>query len=310
MHIREAEENDIPEILRVLKASLGETSSKKTEDIWRYKHVDNPFGKSLVLLAIDDGSIIGVRAFMKWQWKKKDRTFFCFRAVDTATHPNHQGKGVFKKLTMEAIQRAKLAKHHFIFNTPNQQSLPGYLKMKWEIVDKIKVHLYLSFPKKISGKINTDKINLVETEIKDLCDLYNRQNNLQGKFYTPKNVDYLSWRYHNNPMQSYDIFKEKGIYLAAYVKQHKNFKELRLSEAMVTEEQRKLAKIVIKNWCSKHGAYIVSSAIALNFLSRLNITGGFGPALTARDLNLSSQEYSEVLDLDSFIYTLGDLELF
>jgi len=85
---------------------------------------------------------------------------------------------------------------------------------------------------------------------------------------------------------------------------------LRLSEAMVTDDQRKLAKIVIKNWCSKHGVFIVSSAIALDFLSKLNISGGFGPVLTARDLNLTTQEFSEVLDLDSFIYTLGDLELF
>lgn len=33
MNIEEAQEKDIPEILAVLKASLGETSSKKTEEV-------------------------------------------------------------------------------------------------------------------------------------------------------------------------------------------------------------------------------------------------------------------------------------
>ena len=27
---------------------------------------------------------------------------------------------------------------HFIFNTPNSQSIPGYLKMDWKKVDKLK----------------------------------------------------------------------------------------------------------------------------------------------------------------------------
>jgi predicted N-acetyltransferase YhbS len=97
MKIREATEEDIPDILEVLKASLGETSSKKTEDVWKYKHIDNPFGKSMVLVAIEENKIIGVRAFMRWKWQKGDCVFSAFRAVDTATHPKHQGKGIFKK---------------------------------------------------------------------------------------------------------------------------------------------------------------------------------------------------------------------
>ena len=38
--------------------------------VWRWKHVDNPFGRSLVLLARDDatGEITGLRAFMAWQY--------------------------------------------------------------------------------------------------------------------------------------------------------------------------------------------------------------------------------------------------
>jgi len=313
MQIKEAEEKDIPEILRVLKASLGETSSKKTEEIWRYKHLDNPFGKSLVLLAIEDGTIIGVRAFMRWQWKKNNESYSCFRAVDTATHPRHQGKGVFKKLTLEAIERAKSDKNHFIFNTPNQQSLPGYLKMKWEIVDNIKVNIYPTFYQSWFGYFSPkleDEISFRKEDLHELCELSNEQKSLKYEFYTPKNIDYLNWRYQKNPMQSYEIFKRKGIYLAAYVKQHKYFKELRLSEVIVDEEKRKQAKNVIRSWGRKHGIHIVSSAVGLDFFSKLKVSGGFGPALTVRNLNLSSKEYAELLKLDSFSYTLGDLELF
>ena len=141
MQIREATELDIPEILEVLKASLGETSSKKTEAVWRYKHLDNPFGKSLVLVAVENGSIIGVRALMRWKWQLGGKVFSAFRAVDTATHPEHRGKGIFKKLTLRAIDIAKEKGDTFIFNTPNTQSLSGYLNMDWKEVDKLKIRV-------------------------------------------------------------------------------------------------------------------------------------------------------------------------
>ena len=141
MQIREADHSDIPRILKVLKASLGESSSKKTEEVWRYKHIENPFGESLVLVAEEKDEIIGVRAFMRWQWQKGGQIYSAFRAVDTATHPDHQGKGIFKKLTLKALEIGKERGDHFVFNTPNTQSKPGYLKMGWKEVDKLKIHL-------------------------------------------------------------------------------------------------------------------------------------------------------------------------
>ena len=134
MQIREADHSDIPEILGVLKASLGETSSKKTEEVWRFKHIENPFGESLVLVAEEDNKIIGVRAFMRWEWQRGEEVYSAFRAVDTATHPGHQGKGVFKKLTLKALEIGGKRGDHFVFNTPNSQSKPGYLKMGWNEV--------------------------------------------------------------------------------------------------------------------------------------------------------------------------------
>lgn len=78
---------------------------------------------------------------MRWKWQKNNKIFSAFRAVDTATHPDFQGKGIFKKLTLRAIEIAKDQGEDFIFNTPNSQSKPGYLKMGWKQVDKIKIEL-------------------------------------------------------------------------------------------------------------------------------------------------------------------------
>src|SRR5688500_17576198 len=98
MEIRRAVEADIPEIVSLLKLSLGESLMPKSERYWRWKHIENPFGVSPVLLAIEAGTIIGVRAFMRWAWSRGETRLEAVRAVDTATHPDFQGRGIFRKL--------------------------------------------------------------------------------------------------------------------------------------------------------------------------------------------------------------------
>lgn len=312
MQIREATEQDIPEILEVLKASLGETSSKKTEAVWRFKHVDNPFGKSLVLILIENDKIIGVRALMRWKWQFGKQVFSTFRAVDTATHPEHQGKGIFKKLTLRAIEIVKEQGDDFIFNTPNTQSLPGYLKMGWEEVNKLKIEANLVNPfnwigNKQNGfyKINNNSSHF---QITKLISNYNDIKSGENKLFTLKTPGYLSWRYENNPLQKYEIKADEDFYLAGYIKPHKYFKELRITEHIFSKESgRQKIKKSVKKISKKFGAQVITSS-GLN--SGLGFSGNYGPVLTLRDVNLDSKLKQKLLHLNKWSYTLGDLELF
>ena len=61
------------------------------------------------------------------------------RAVDTATHPEYQGRGIFTRLTHAALDELEREGVAFVFNTPNDQSRPGYLKMGWDVVGRLPV---------------------------------------------------------------------------------------------------------------------------------------------------------------------------
>ena len=276
MQIREATDLDIPEILEVLKASLGETSSKKTAEVWRYKHVDNPFGRSLVLVAEEDNKLIGVRAFMRWQWQLGENVYSTFRAVDTATHPEHQGKGVFKKLTLKAIEIGRENGDHFIFNTPNSQSLPGYLKMDWKEVNKLKINLsvinpihFLSSDKDFKYTI---QYNTKDPVFKEFVNNINSINVEKSKLFTVKSPEYLNWRFENNPLQKYDVKADDDFYLATYIKEHKYFKELRIVEHLYDGELGlKKIKSSLKNLTRSMNVHIISSSHKIG-----NLTGVSG----------------------------------
>ncbi len=313
MKIREATEQDIPEILEVLKASLGEISSKKSEDVWRYKHIDNPFGRSLVLLATEEEKIIGVRAFMRWNWQKCDQVFSAFRAVDTATLPDHQGKGIFKKLTLKAIEIAEENGDHFIFNTPNAQSLPGYLKMGWEKVGKINVQVipanpfYRSKPKEETGNLISGFSN---PELNNLLDKANQLKKGRGKIFTPKSIAYLNWRYESNPLQVYEIINETDSYALYYIKKHNRLLEMRIVEfsALNNSISSHLKKRIHKR-ARVEKVHIITYA-GDRKLFRFAISGDFGPILTLRNLNYEQKLFSDLLNMSNWNYSLGDLELF
>jgi GNAT superfamily N-acetyltransferase len=314
MQIREATSSDIPEIINVLRASIGEAKLPKTGEIWKYKHIDNPFGASIVLLAVGSGRIIGVRAFMKWEWNLNGTRFSALRAVDTGILPEHQGKGIFKALNSVGMEMAKGRGGHFIFNTPNSKSLPANLKMGWNKMGKLKIAFIpgnfrnRNF-KKEDYQYRKSK-NLTALDLQELLDAYNNLQSQRGKIFTPKSSAYLQWRYEQNPLQKYEIIADRDFYLAAYLKPHKHFTELRITEH-IHHNQIGLDKIktAISEMNKIFRAELISYTSGLNLLT-FQFSGKLGPVMVYKNLNLDAGSQKKISDLTNWSYTLGDLELF
>lgn len=314
MHIREATKADIPNIVSLLQISLGEALLPKSEKVWNFKHFDNPFGKSLVLVATDEKKIIGVRAFMRWNWHLNSREFKVYRAVDTAVHPEYQGRGIFRNLNTKAVELAEKGGNDFIFNTPNSKSLPGNLKLGWREVDKIQVQVSPSNPlyflrSNIPATYSIQKEASVE-ELDNLIAQYNQDQRERKKIFTPKSLNYLEWRYEHNPLQSYEIYADKDLYLAGYLKAHKFFVEFRITEHIFIDDYgREKIKKKMKELSRKFKVPVISYSAHVKF-SSLDFGGNFGPILTFRNLQLDSVFQQEFFKLKNWNYTLGDLELF
>lgn len=137
---RPPQPEDRAAIIGLLAASLGrDDDDPRFEALYAWKHEENPFGLSLKVVAVDGRRVVGFRGLMRWQWQQGDRIIEAARAVDTATHPDYQGRGIFTRLTLQAIEQLRAAGAGFIFNTPNSQSLPGYLKMGWQLVGRVPI---------------------------------------------------------------------------------------------------------------------------------------------------------------------------
>lgn len=204
--IRPARDEDVPAILDILRAALGESPMlRRTPELWSWKHLSNPFGGSLVFVAESRGRIAGVRAMMRWRLiTQNGHALSCLRPVDTATHPAFARQGIFRRLTMTALDAARAEGVHLIFNTPNDRSGPGYLKMGWGEVGRIGV---LARPR-VGPSVRPDPAHAPAIEDwvphagkvpASSLDEDRRPRGLR----TPRSAGYRTWRFLAHPFASY-----------------------------------------------------------------------------------------------------------
>jgi predicted N-acetyltransferase YhbS len=136
--VRRATPEDDEGIVRLLSRTLGWEDDPRHRALFEWKHRSNPFGSSPGWVAEDDEGLIGSRTFMRWQFQVGSETVTAVRAVDTATHPRAQGRGVFRTLTMTGVEELTASGVGWVFNTPNAKSAPGYLSMGWQAVGRLK----------------------------------------------------------------------------------------------------------------------------------------------------------------------------
>ena len=299
MTIRPATPQDIPQIVDLLRLSLGDVSTTKSERYWRWKHVDNPFGASHILLAEEDGVLVGVRAFMQWRWTDGQRQYTALRAVDTATHPEYRGRGIFKKLTLQLIAERTEAGDDFIFNTPNEQSKPGYLKMGWREVGKLPVALRLNRP----FHLLTRKLGLIgpaqevaETELEAYRTSFDWGMWEEGAgpqvrgWSTAFRDDYLTWRYRDCPVASYLPVGEPGKYLlVVHPKATALGLEFRIVQAWIAAGELGAARSALRQLRRQFRPDYTSIAPGSGLDRGLSwLTRPFGPVLTFRELTFSA----------------------
>ena len=144
--------DDLPRVLDLLEASLGGgPAGRRQPELFRWKHLENPFGPSFMLVAEHEGRLVGLRAFMRWRFTAFGDRLEAARAVDTATHPDYQGMGIFTRLTLALLE---VIDGHvdLVFNTPNAKSGPGYLKMGWSEVGRLPVAVRPRRPLRLLGR--------------------------------------------------------------------------------------------------------------------------------------------------------------
>lgn len=224
--VRPYSNDDRDRVLELLVASLGAgPGGTRSAEFFAWKHLDNPYGRSFMLVGEMDGQIAGFRSFMRWRFRCRERTLRAVRAVDTATHPDHQGRGVFSRLTLAALDELR-TESSVVFNTPNDRSLPGYLRMGWTSAGKVPAAVRVKRPlrflrgvRKVKDESGHSKLPLVEASpastvlehTAQVSRLLNAGDESDPqRWSTVHDAEFLRWRYGGAPLLDYRVVSEQA----------------------------------------------------------------------------------------------------
>jgi hypothetical protein len=256
------------------------------------------------------------------------------RAVDTATDPSYRGRGLFTTLTRALIGNVRDDGEQFIFNTPNDQSRPGYLKMGWQIVRRVPVWARpLHAPgglgrvlRTLSGRVpeageGTDwGVALPELSHHDLITLGQSRTQLSVVPRTDHAVGFLRWRYAECPAYSYSSAispVDPGCSVVYRTTLRRGLRELRICEliASSTTDSRQHAARLMRELCDSVPADVATAVAPAGSPEALILSrAGFvrvpwlGPKVTV--LPLSDSSFADPLAITTWRLSAGDMELF
>jgi GNAT superfamily N-acetyltransferase len=344
--IRPADSNDTPEILKLLGASLGKTGSiPRNAAYWHWKHESSPFGPSAALVAEAEGHIVGLRIFMHWCWTAGGQNVPAVRAVDTATHPDWQGRGIFTRLTLNLVKRMRAEGTSFVFNTPNERSRPGYIKMGWVSLGRVSLLILPLRPWAMLSALvdhaHRDNRPMASDAERDRAELtfagesvqeFLREPDIErfledvtlvdSRLCTAVTKTYLRWRYLEIPEFEYRVDwvrkGSEGAVVFSRLRPRGRLLELRVCQVMLGRSRAStlLARDLLRKIARNTGVdYAVALGAPRSPERRALIRAGFlpaprlGPTLTVRRLSPSPVRPDPTRRVD-WRLSIGDLELF
>ncbi len=226
LRLRRATAEDRPAIIELCRRSLGWKAGDPNEAFFEWKHDENPFGPSPTWVAEDErGTLVGLRTFLRWRFRRPDgTTLSAVRAVDTATHPDWQGRGIFSRLTLGALDDLRDDGVDCVFNTPNDKSRPGYLKMGWHEVGKIPVSVRLtglrSIPKLAGARTAAEMWSDESSVGRPAGDVLADRDGVEAllarfgngsRISTDRTPEFLHWRYRFAPLRYRTVSLGRGV---------------------------------------------------------------------------------------------------
>lgn len=100
-----------------------------TKEQFDRKYIHNIYGESVLVVVYIDDKPEGARGL----WRNDIDGKEAYQPGDTCVTEACRGKGIFSEMTKRSV--AMLPKEAIIYNFPNENSFPGYIKMGWKLID-------------------------------------------------------------------------------------------------------------------------------------------------------------------------------
>ena len=326
LRIRLFQPHDEPAVLELLGSAFGdwprEVLDGTRSEYFRWKHLESPFGRSLMVVVELNGSIVGFYAYMPWLLHAHGRTVATLRAVDLAIDQRHRMLGISLALR-SAMEFSRDVE--FVWGNPNGASARGGRRLGRPEVSGLRSFVrpcarlprtMLAHPR--PARERDRRLPRIETsaasalEDRTLLERLREPAELDGeRLATLKHDDYLRWRYgrwSNYRAVRFDAPGEAGLAIFRH-RSHGRFVLADVCELLLERREAGLERRLLR----RVAAATQADFVLCNFSSPGSATSRGMLAYRTKE-TLMALVLSERLQLDptapdSWALSRGDLEL-
>lgn len=169
--------------------------------IYRWKYFENPEGDAIVVGAFYENELVASGAMIPELFKIQNQNELIFKCTDLMTHPNHQKKGLSKKINELLREEIKRQGTSCCYTLCSSISTKSFLKNNWQYLGAVHnyflpnalIKLKFLFLKSISYEFYN--ISLLSEEYLNIEQSGSNISKIKTK-------NYLTWRL-SNPRYSY-----------------------------------------------------------------------------------------------------------
>ena len=126
--------------LEACSARLGVTSAPTPTDYLKWLYAENPWGQAVGTNAYAGDALVAHYTTVPIVANLEGKRTWGLVSLNTATHPEHQGKGLFTKLAELTYARAQSLGFEFVIGVANANSTPGFTrKLGFQLVTPLDV---------------------------------------------------------------------------------------------------------------------------------------------------------------------------
>lgn len=287
---------------------------------WKWRFVDNPFGKGIIKLCFDDKKLIGHYAVTPMSVYVANNYKNAVFSMTTMTHPDYRGKGIFAMLANEVYNECGKRGYSFVYGFPNENSYKGFIeKLGWKGFGNM--HIWFRDMKDNAYDLRKHK-NIMPIENFDgNVDLLWETVKQKYVVAVPRNKEFLNWRFVRNPEVTYWKFAfREDTKIQGYIvlKKHPMLNEGHIVDILSVEDKKVVESLLsyaywyfatrgiqrISCWCPED-SFLCEVLKNEGFVKRKMERTYFGVKVFSNDLSLEHVE-----DFANWHLMMGDSDVF
>lgn len=133
--VREANQDDNLGLAKLFRIVF---HFERGEAHYHWKFLDNPDGPPVIAVAEDEGQLVGQYELWPTRLRIGSNVVLGAQSLDTMTHPDYRGQGMFTVLAENCMQFAAGRGIEVLYGFPNESSYPGFVrKLDWDCTGNI-----------------------------------------------------------------------------------------------------------------------------------------------------------------------------